>query len=59
MDKIISVLFNTNHEPPNFTVIVILVAVAFLASMLAEYIGRRRQNNRNRQAASRKKSGKK
>lgn len=56
MDRIIEILFNTNHEMPSGWTLVFLIVFCIAASSLMRYLQDQR-NARNQQ--SQKKSGKK
>lgn len=58
MDNLIQVLFNTNHEPPNIYVIIVVVAMAFLIPPAAQYTYQKRQEKREKRGAKGTKTGK-
>lgn len=59
MDEIVRVLFNTDHEAPSLTVVVVMIAIAIILPAITNYLGRRRQNGQGGQNSAPRKKGKK
>lgn len=55
MEKIIQVLFNTNHEPANIWVVLLLIGVAFVLPSIAQYYGQRRSGRPGSQTKQKRK----